>query len=172
MKKIVVFFVIFVVSVCGLAAQTNREAVTNTALLVRRFGDWQSQCNSYWERQFDRNNVYIGSGTYEDYVYQQGAFAGICMSLSEQIDQCISINLRMLLPNDYGWLTEEKSTLFYNMAQKGMWYNNLSEARKAIYDRGYWRGYFTLTGRKTRFGYHLYVEYQSCTSQMEAIQND
>jgi hypothetical protein len=135
----------------GTFALTNGEYIRNIALLVRRWNDFTSRCNSYWESQFNNNNQYIGSGSFEDYICQQGAYAGIAKAMTEAIDKCISLNLGMGDPESYGWLTEKNSDIFYNISQKGSWYNGLSADRKKIYDLGYSWGLITITGDSARF---------------------
>jgi len=125
MKKIfcIVFFGLVILN--GSFALTNGEYIRNIALLVRRWNDFKSRCMDHWKSQFDDKNQYIGSGPYEDYVYQQGAYAGIAAAMSEAIDKCISLDLGMVESESYGWLTEKNSDIFYNLSQKGSWYNGL-----------------------------------------------
>jgi hypothetical protein len=151
MKK--VFFIVFfgLVILNGIFALTNGEYIRNIALLVRRWNDFELMCRNHWKSQFDDNNRYIGSGSYEDYVYQNGALAGIAAAMSEAIDKCISLNLGLVEPESYGWLTEKNSDIFYNKSQKNSWYNGLSVHRKEIYDAGYIWGNLVIMGESARF---------------------
>jgi len=150
MKK--AFFIVFfsLAFLNETFALTNGEYIRNIALLVRRWNDFKSRCNSYWESQFD-DNKYIGSGSFEDYVYQQGAYTGIAAAMTDAIDKCISLDLGMVDRESYGWLTEKNSDIFYNISQKGSWYNGLSADRKKIYDFGYFMGLMSITGESARF---------------------
>lgn len=150
MKKTfcIVFFGLIILN--GSFALTNGEYIRNIALLVRRWNDFTSRCNSYWESQFYKKK-YIGSGSFEDYVYQKGAYAGIAAAMTDAIDKCISLDLKMVDPESYAWLTEKNSDIFYNISQKGSWYNELSADRKKVYDFGYFMGLMAITGESARF---------------------
>jgi len=145
----IVFFGLVILN--GSFALTNGEYIRNIALLVRRWNDFQSKCMSYWKSQFDNNNQYNGSGSYEDYVYQNGSLAGIAAAMSEAIDRCISLNLRLADPESYSWLTVKNSDFFYNLSQKNSWCNGLSAHRKEIYDAGYDWGKLVIFGTSARF---------------------
>ena len=150
MKK-VFFVMVFVLLASAVFAQmSNGQAVKNSALLVSRSNDWRTHCNNIWDSRF-KDNRFIGPGTYEDYVYQRGAFYGIQRGMSDLIDYCISLNLQRLLPDEYGWLTKDNSDRFYRRSLKESWYDNLSTERKEIFDSGYLIGRLHITGESARF---------------------
>jgi hypothetical protein len=130
MKK--TFCIVFLgfAMLAGTFGLTNGEYIRNIALLVSRANDWETRCESFWNSWFvDNNNRYIGPGSYEDYVYQLGAYRGIARAMSEAIDKCISLNLRMVDRESYRWLTEKNSDIYYNQSQKTSWYYELSAER-------------------------------------------
>ena len=151
MKKVFIIVFFRLIFLNGTFALTNKEYIRNIAMLVRRWNDFKTRCESYWESQFDSNNKYIGSRPYEDYVYQRGAYARLAVAMTISIDKCISLNFGRFDSDSYAWLTEENSNLFYNISQKGSWYNELSTDRKIAYDFGYIAGLISITGEETRF---------------------
>ena len=151
MKRALFVGVLVLLTSAAFAQMSNGQAVKNSALLVSRWKDWRTHLFNIWDSRF-RDNQFIGPGTYEDYVYQQGALHGIARGLSGLIDYCISLDLRRLLPDEYGWLTKENSDLFYrNSLKRDSWYDNLSTERKEIFDRGYLWGSLQITGESARF---------------------
>jgi hypothetical protein len=152
MKRVICFLFLGVIILTGTFALTNEEYVRNIALLVRRWNDWNTRCNSYWASRLDKDNKYSGSGSYEDYVCQIGAYHGIARALSEAIDECISLHFTLTMPEQYSWLTEKNSDYFYNVSQKGSWYNGLTTDRKKIYNFGYfYRHLEVMEGKSARF---------------------
>jgi len=148
MKKLfVLLFFVVIISTNIFAQVSMGQAATNTALIISRWSDWETRCNNIWNSRF-KNSNFIGPGTYNDYIYQQGAFAGIAMAVSETIDQFIS-NIRMLQPEERKWLTADNSNIFFKKSQKTSWYDNLTTEQRKIYNSGYWVGYFWFTGEST-----------------------
>jgi hypothetical protein len=152
MKRIICFLLLGVVILTGIFALTNGEYVRNIALLVRRWNDWSQRCTSYWDTKIDKNRRYIGSGPFEDFVFQQGAYKGIAAAMAAAVDECILLKLGRVEPDAYSWLTEANSDLFYNISQRDdSWYNGLSANRKEAYDTGYFEGWMAITGESARF---------------------
>jgi hypothetical protein len=151
MKRIVCSIFLGVVILSGTFALTNGEYVRNIALLVSRWDAWKSQCVNFLFSQFNTDGQYIGS-SYEDFVFQYGMHKGITKALSEEVDKCIALNLRMTNPEAYGrYLKIENSDILYQYSQKDSLYYGLSDERKNIYDAGYFRGYMSITDVSTRF---------------------
>ena len=151
MKKlfIVFLFLIVIISTNVYAQISNGEAVTNIALMVSRFQDWERPIirtfNSRW-----RGDTFYGPGTIEDHLFQEGAFKGVARELSELIDWAISLDLRRLQPRDYIWLKNENSNAIYKTSQIADWQKSLSTEHRRIFDRGFAAGRLSVTGMTAR----------------------
>ena len=152
MKKTIFFFLLGMILIIGTFGQvTNGQFIQNVAALVSRANDWTDRFKSFIDSQFDNDNHYIGTDSYETYVFRQGAFSGASMAFSLAIDDCVSLNLQSTDPESYRWLNRSNADIAYRNGQRPSWYKSLSAELKKAWDAGYLRGCSFEPGRNARF---------------------